>query len=962
MLKTVRILLAMLLCLFMVPTLVAIADGESQGIGATSGTCGTNLTWALRDDGTLTISGTGSMTNYNYSAAAPWEQKKSAVKNLVIESGVTSVGSYALSGCDNLLTVMLPEGLKTIGNYAFSACSGLKTIQIPDTVTTIGDYAFQGCSALTAAVIPDSVTSLGMGAFSFNSNLRNVTLSAGLTEINSNAFSYCRIANLTIPEGITQIGSNAFDGDSTLSELHLPVSLETIGSSAFRNCSGLTDVYYSGTKAQAEAISFGTGNTYLSSAVWHFGYADPTEDQNIPCGDNLTWRMTDAGVLKISGSGAMFDYAAGEAPWSDHADRLTSVELEYGVSAIGENAFQGCVNVLNLNLPSTVVEVKQGAFESCTNLTVVNYSGSSVQKELVIIADNNLPLLSAGWHCADGESDGIGAMSGTCGTNLTWALSTDGTLTITGTGAMKNYDRSTGTPWEARKSAIKTVVVGTGVTSLGNYAFSGCNALTSVSLPNGLRTVGNNTFASCKSLVSITLPSTVTSIGSETFSYCERLKNVQLSDQLETIGYYAFSNCYDLRTIELPDSVTSMGMSVFENCSQLQQVRLSNSLTTVSNGLFRWCAIEELTIPEGVTSIDESAFNSNTALITVTLPETIETVSSAAFGGCSNITDVYYAGTQAEAEAIQIGTGNTYLSAAKWHFEYTLEPMEPEIPVFVLNGLSFAKEYDGTPLTLEGEEGYTVEGELGNYRLNVAYNSATEPSTVDTIADYALYDQYGNLVFSKEQLDASTNFRINNGTLQITPRRLELIAISDTVTTTGEIVVASQLSTWDGKFTWGYMQSGLLDGHELTGVEVLGSSTESFVTSINTANIQVKDGDNDVTAFYEIVTQDGYITIVNEMQEPEVLTLTLPNMLTTIESEAFAGTAAQKIVVPDSVDYIRSRAFADSMSLQELYFEGSPFTIANDILDGCGDVTVNCLKGSSAAKWATRLGLTVIYH
>ena len=91
-------------------------------------------------------------------------------------------------------------------------------------------------------------------------------------------------------------------------------------------------------------------------------------------------------------------------------------------------------------------------------------------------------------------------------------------------------------------------------------------------------------------------------------------------------------------------------------------------------------------------------------------------------------------------------------------------------------------------------------------------------------------------------------------------------------------------------------------------------------------------------------------------------TLTLPAVLATIESEAFAGVGAKTIVVPASVDEIRSRAFANCTNLETLYFEGSPFSMASDILSGCNNVTVSVVQGSSAERWATRYGFPVVYH
>ena len=552
--------------------------------------------------------------------------------------------------------------------------------------------------------------------------------------------------------------------------MYLPVSLENINASAFENCSNLTDIYYAGSKTQAEAIQIGTDNTYLTSATWHYESGDDTpEEPDHSCGDNLIWRFSDSGILTISGSGAMFNFSdANDTPWSANKTSVTTVNVENGVVSIGNNAFNSCENLLVINLPSTITGIGTNAFNACSKLTVVNYAGTSVQKAAITIGSNNDTLMNADWYCSDGDSQGIGATSGTCGSKLTWALSNDGTLTISGTGAMNNYTSSSGTPWEARKSSVKTVVVGSGVTSIGDCAFSGCVNLSAVTLPSGLKTVGSSVFSGCDALVSITFPNTVTSLGDSCFSGCDKLRTVNLSSALTSIGSNAFYYCGALTGIELPDSLTTLGSMAFESCYNLQTVKLSSGLNNIPYEGFWNCAISELTIPEGISSIGGSAFSSNNPLTTLYLPSTLENVSSSAFSGCSNLADVYFNGTQAEAEAILIGTGNTYLSSATWHF------------------------------------------------------SSNPP---------------------------------------------------------------------------------------------------------------------------QIIT-----------------TLTLPSMLSTVESEAFAGVGAQMIIVPASVDEIESRAFADCTNLETLYFEGSPFSIASDILSGCNNVTISVVQGSSAERWAKRFGYTVVYH
>ena len=120
-----------------------------------------NLTWTLDADGTLTISGTGAMKNYDYDSNQSPVYNNSDVKKIVIEDGVTSIGDYAFRGCSSLTSITLPDSVTSIGDCAFVFCVGLSSITLPDSVTSIGDSAFKNCSSLTSITIPDSVTSIG---------------------------------------------------------------------------------------------------------------------------------------------------------------------------------------------------------------------------------------------------------------------------------------------------------------------------------------------------------------------------------------------------------------------------------------------------------------------------------------------------------------------------------------------------------------------------------------------------------------------------------------------------------------------------------------------------------------------------------------------------------------------------------------------------------------------------------
>ena len=179
-------------------------------------------------------------------------------------------------------------------------------------------------------------------------------------------------------------------------------------------------------------------------------------------------------------------------------------------------------------------------------------------------------------------------VEGTCGDNLTWTLNTkDSTLTISGTGAMANYESSTLVPWYDYKSYIKYITLPDGLTSLGGEAFSGCSGLTSITIPNSVTNIGNSAFEGCSGLTSVTLGNSVTSI-----------------------EYYAFYGCSSLTSVTIPNSVTSIGNGAFMWCSGLTSVTIPNSVTSIGNKAFRYCeSLTSVTLGSGVTSIGYSAFS-----------------------------------------------------------------------------------------------------------------------------------------------------------------------------------------------------------------------------------------------------------------------------------------------------------------------------------------------------------------
>ena len=153
---------------------------------------------------------------------------------------------------------------------------------------------------------------------------------------------------------------------------------------------------------------------------------------------------------------------------------------------------------------------------------------------------------------------------GTCGYNLiTWVLTEDGTLTISGSGNMKDYSSSSVAPWYSNRTKILSVVVEPGVESVGNYAFYACLKLASVSLPGGVKSVGQSAFQDCAKLTAVEIPEGVTSIGYRAFYGCSGLTSVTIPEGVTSIGSSAFSGCRSLTSVTIPEGVTSIDYNTF---------------------------------------------------------------------------------------------------------------------------------------------------------------------------------------------------------------------------------------------------------------------------------------------------------------------------------------------------------------------------------------------------------------
>ncbi len=854
------------------------ASAESVGAVTWTKTESDGLTWTLYEDGTLTISGTGAMKDYNINDTQSPVINHQNVKKVVIKDGITNVGNYAFYCCENLTSLTLPDSVTSIGDSAFDTCRGLTNITIPEGVTNIGDCAFYDCSNLTSITIPDSVTSIGNGVLEACSSLKTISISCKSTLKKNNFGSQAHLVS-HIPHILTKTEAKdvtcAEDGnkeywtcehcgkyflsDDTDPETAKAVELsETIlpaiqhKNVELRNVSEPTKTApgYSGDRYCLDC------NTVLEK-----GYTYWIED-------NLTWKLYEDGTLNISGTGAMKNYNSNDNLSPAYMNwNVKKIVIEEDVTTIGNSAFDSCMNLTSVTIPNSVTCIEIAAFAYCKNLTSIT------------IPDNVTSIGNAAFmECS----------------NLT-------SITIPGS-----------------------------VTSIGIDAFYGCTSLTNITIPDSVTNIGAAVFENCSSLKTISLSCksslkksdfgnqadlvsynhknaithdatepTETGPGYSGDRYCpdcdtvlekgytywiednltwklyedgtlnisgtgamkdyshsesnqspvfdnDIIKSVVIEDGVTSIGNSAFWSCGGLISVTIPDSVTSIGNFAFSGCVGLTNITIPNSVTCIGMKGFGGCSgLTSITIPNSVTSIDEGAFEFCSSLTSILLPDGITSIGVGAFGNCESLTD------------LAIPDGVT--SIGDWAFEECSNLTSITIPSSVTNiGI---RAFDGcsnlTSITIP--DGVTSIGDWAFYHCNSLTN-ITIPGSVTNIGH-------------------STFFGCKN---------LTSITILDGVTSIGMSVFSSCESLTD-----------IIIPNSVTSIEEDAFSNCKSLTSI-----------------------------------------TIPNSVTSIENFVFLGCSSlTDVTIPDSVTSIGTWAFKDCSSLTSITIPNSVTSIGEAVFDNCNDLT-----------------------
>ena len=669
----------------------------------TSGTCGDDLTWSFDEAaGTLTVTGSGAMTDWSAGGSAPWSAFAGSIRSVSLPEGLTSIGGYAFHGCGSLTGAEIPESVTSIGRAAFGECGSLTSVTVlndrcalysdssvlgvPGTTAVCGYdgstaqvYAREYGYAFTTLERPGdgrvegacgegltwrfdrgtgTLTIAGSGPMAnYSSNnaapwdhLRDEIVAAvieeGVTSIGNTAFAYCgSLERITVPDSVTAIGRYAFYRCYSLAHVRIPEGVPAIGIYTFCECRSLTEIELPDTVRDIAERAF-----YACTSL---------QRVRLPAG--LTY---------------IGDYLF------TACYKLTDIPFPDTIRSVGSHAFSGCQCLTGLTLPESLVVIGESAFSGCTALTAVTIPRSVqyIRQDAFAYCRNLTKLVVLSYQCSiayDADTLGVSDVTTIYGHSGSTAQTIANWFGFRFTTEFWSFDEETGTlelfyaswmpdwrtttslpPWHNRyRDKITGVSFTKTVSNIGNSAFCDCSALTSIAIPDRVYSIGSYAFYRCESLEQVELPRTMTRLAEGVFYLCRSLRSIAIPEGVIDIGALAFSGCLSLTDVTIPNTVRDIGNSAFANCGELERLDLPDSVTGIGDYAFNSChALRSVEIPAGVNSIGEYAFYGceNLTRITILNPQ-CEIVSDKALGIPGTATVYGYPGSTAQAYAETFG-------------------------------------------------------------------------------------------------------------------------------------------------------------------------------------------------------------------------------------------------------------------------------------------------------------------
>ncbi len=617
---------------------------------------------------------------------------------------VKKIGNSAFVTCQLLLEISIPSSVTEIDDGAFNGCGNLQSIKVdsdnsrycdvdgvlfskdmktlvrfapkkgsaytvPSSVTKLAPYSFYGykTNCISNITLNEGLLEIGDYAFSLNEQMTSISFPSTLQKVGSHAFSvYSNGVNLTqvsFNEGLLEIGDYAFAGIYFKdNQPNLPSTLETIGDYAFANCNAIVNLTLpSGLQNLGKNVFAGcTGILTVSLQPGNSAFKVQ---------DNILY---DHDMKKVvfcpSGRTDKAEIPDGVTEIGDYAfymcDLLKEYDFPSSLTKIGVEAFGQCYGLEEFTIPDSVTSIGEDAFSNCDKLTTINFgTGLAEIPDYAFYLDSSLRNLNFPSNVKKIGNDAFYGCSGLQSVTFQengvteigeWAFHFVGSI-----GGDEEYGGVTQT------SRLTTITFPNSLTKIGDYAFDGNSALTTVNMGTGVSDIGVSVFSGTgittlntagnsnlsyedgilyngdKSTLFFALPSVVAQNGKLT-----------INDNVTTIRPFAFESCKKvLKEIAFNSSskVETIGEGAFKEC-YATKINFPASLRTIEDGAFYMADLEDVTFAEGVTSIGDSSFFAN-PIKNLALPNSLQTIGDEAFAtGNANGNKL---------ETLSLGTGLT---------------------------------------------------------------------------------------------------------------------------------------------------------------------------------------------------------------------------------------------------------------------------------------------------------------
>jgi len=886
-----------------------------------------------------------------------------------------AIGGSAFSGCYQLKMVTIGEGVTEIGNAAFRDCNNITEVKLPNTLQTIGDYAFQNCRAMASVTLPEGLTTIGNYVFNSCQNLQKIVLPKSLTKMGSWLVQNCQALTTVVSRIETpfNIPDNAFARSQSWDQQKQAYVYTPWDATLY-----VPD----GTKEKYQDIEGWTvfkaieEGEVLEATVGDLNYIYSTGSKTATVTTGNYTSLTTVEIpQKVTINDVEYTVTAVAARAFYNCNRLTSVSLPEGLTAIGDYAFRN-VYISELKLPSTLKTIGNYAFQSCCNLTSVvilegvtsigNYAFDNCQSLQKIVLPKSLTKIgyllvrncSALTTVVSRIETPFNIPDNAFARNSVWdeqkqtyVYEPCGATLCVPVGTKSAYEAIEG--WTMFKAIEEGDVLETKVGDLNYMYYTGSKTATVIT--------GNYT-----SLTKVEIPQkvtingteyTVTAVAARAFYNCNRMTSLSLPEGLTTIGNSAFQYCHNLTSVVIPEGVTSVGDDAFYNCEGLQKVELPSTLKSIGSNLVSyggvtavvsrikepfeipvytfglydsWDAVAQkdiykpcsatLYVPEG-TKAKYQAIEGWTMFKAIEEGEVLETT-------VGDLNYMYYTGSKTAT----VITGN-YTSLAKVEIPQKVNIDGKEYAVTAIGTRTF---YDCNNLTsLSLPEGLTS---IGDYAFQSCYNltSVVIPEGVTSVGNAAFYncERLQKVELPSTLKSIGNNVIQSSGVTTVVSRikepfaihvyafglydRWDAVAQKDIYKPCSATLYVPEGTKAKYQAIEGWMMFAAIEEGEV-GEAVVDGISYSYSSASKTATVVRGDYAN----LTDIVIP-GKVTIENTEYQVTTIgsrafndfnnirgTLTIGEGVTTIGSNAFQNIGVTKVTLPTTLKTIGDEAFED---------------------------------------------------